>query len=621
MVSTKQADLEHPKGLVVVADDDPAMRALASAALQQDGHRVLVAKNGEEACRLFLEHEPDLMLMDIGMPVVDGYEACERLRRRPDSARLPILMLTGEDDPAAISRAYDVGATDFQTKPVNWRVLAERVRYMLRAKRDADELVRLAHYDSLTGLPNRATFRNQLSRALARSQRTGGLLAVIFLDLDGFKEINDTSGHGFGDQVLKLTAARLTHSLRSGDIFGPPAGPDALRPSASRFGGDEFTVVVPDLPNGDASTAIADRIRDGFSRPLLLQGEEVYVSVSTGVSVYPFDGPDADTLLKHADAAMYAAKAVGRNHHSRYLPVMESKASDRLSLGSDLRRALTHDELRLHFQPKISIDSGAVVGAEALIRWLHPERGFLPPSQFVDVAEEIGLGPQIGDWVIHTALAQAARWQSARSDPFPIAVNLSNSQFRNRNILDHIRQSISSHGLDARSFEVEITENVVIRNPPAARELLEGFKALGIRTAIDDFGTGQSALSTVTGLPFEILKMDRAFIRAIETSTSDRAVTASIIDIGHHLGMTVIAEGVETARQLELLSEMGCDQAQGFLFSEGLPADEFEVFLATRTRRANQEHTTDSASNGQAETGRFRTSTPERKRLRWVSSG
>ena len=550
-------DQEHPTGLVIVADDDPAMRALASAALQQDGHRVVVAKNGEEACRLFAECSPDLVLLDIGMPIVDGYEACERLRRRPDGARLPILMLTGEDDPSAITRAYDAGATDFQTKPVNWRVLAERVRYMLRAKRDADKLVRLAHYDSLTGLPNRATFRNQLSRALARSERTGGLLAVIFLDLDGFKEINDTSGHEFGDQVLKLTAARLTHSLRSGDIFGPPDGPDALRPSASRFGGDEFTVVVPDLPNGDASTAITDRIREGFSRPLRLQGQDVYISVSTGVSVYPFDGPDADTLLKHADAAMYAAKAVGRNHHSRYLPVMEATASDRLSLGADLRRALTQNELRLHFQPKIDIRTGDVIGAEALVRWQHPERGLLPPVEFVDVAEEIGLGPRLGDWVIQSTLAQSARWQAQHGQPFPIAANLSNSQFRNNNILDHIAASIRNHGLDPKCFEVEITEKVVIPNPPAARALLNGFKAFGIKTAIDDFGTGQSALSTITGLPFEILKIDRAFIQAIETTASDRAVAASIIDIGHHLGMTVIAEGVETERQLELLTDMG----------------------------------------------------------------
>ena len=565
-------------GLVLVADDDPTMRVMARAALEQDGHVVAVAANGEEACHVFAERSPDIVLMDINMPVVDGYEACARLRRRADGARIPILMLTGLDDAEAIARAYAAGATDFQTKPVSWRVLCERVRYMLRGKQDADKLRQLAQYDSLTGLLNRATFRDQLESAIAQGEERGGLLAVIFLDLDCFKEINDTYGHGFGDQVLRLTAERLAGSLRSSDTVMHPDR-EHVAPSAGRFGGDEFTIIARDIPNPETATALADRIRAAFTNPLHLEGQEVFVTVSTGVSVYPFDGTDADTLLKHADAAMYCAKTIGRNTHSRYRPVMGTTAAERLSLAGELRRAVERGELQLCFQPKVDITTRHVVGAEALLRWQHPKRGLLLPGEFVELAEEIGLGPQIGDWVLRSALSQSAGWRTLEDRPVPIAVNLFGSQFRLTGLLDQITQTINDCGLNTNSIEVEITESVVMHNRLAACELLAGFKVLGIKTAIDDFGTGQSALGTLRNLHVDALKMDRSFIRDLEINPSDRAITSSIVDMGHHLGMTVIAEGVETKEQLEVLEAMGCDQAQGFLFSQGLPAEEFQQLL------------------------------------------
>ncbi len=477
-----------------------------------------------------------------------------------------------------MARAYDVGATDFYAKPVNWRVLRERVKYMLRAKRDADELLKLAHYDILTGLPNRMTFRTQLKRGLRLAEEQGRLLAVIFLDLDGFKEINDTFGHGFGDQILKRVADRLTHSLRAGDTLGRAKRPESTL-VAGRFGGDEFTVCATDIQDVEAATTVADRIRDAFAGPFQLDGREVFVTASTGVSVYPFDGMDADTLLKHADAAMYDAKARGRNNHALYRPSMSTRASEKLALAGELRRALDREEFRVHYQPKVEFLKGTVVGAEALIRWQHPTRGLLAPADFLGLAEEIGLGPQIGDWLLRTTLSDCQRQSESGGRVFPIALNVSNSQFRVSGLVDQLTQALASYGLDPSCLALEITEDVVIHNPRAAREQLAAFKALGISTAIDDFGTGQSSLSTLRGLPVDGLKIDRSFVRDLDSSESARAITASIIDIGHHLRLTVIAEGVETEAQAALLGAMGCDQAQGFLFSQGLPSEEFRQFV------------------------------------------
>ena len=502
-----------PTGSVLVADDDPALLVLAQAALVPDGHTVVAARDGEEACRLFTEQVPDLVLLDVTMPVLDGYAACARLRRSAGGERTPILMLTANADAESVARAYEVGATDFQAKPVDWRVLRERVKYMLK------------------GL------------LLAEEQRQ--LLAVLFLDLDGFKEINDTFGHGFGDQILKLAAKRLARGLRAGDTLGHPGQPDPTV-VAGRFGGDEFTVFVSGIADVEGAEAVAERVRTVLASPFHAEGREVFVTASTGVSVYPFDGTDAETLLKHADAAMYAAKALGRNNHAPYRPAMGARASERLSLAGELRGAVDREEFRVHYQPKVEIRTGRMVGAEALIRWQHPERGLLKPSEFMGLAEELGLGPQIGDWVLRTSLAYSKRQSEHGGRLLPIALNVSNSQFRVNGFLDRITQAIATSGLDPSCLELEITENVVIHNRLAARELLAKFKALGIATAIDDFGTGQSALSTLKVLPADALKIDQSFVSDLDGSEGDRAITASIVDIGHHLGMTVIAEGVET---------------------------------------------------------------------------
>ena len=585
MPATAPQEDTDPTGLVLVADDDPALRVLAQTALEEDGHTVAVAEDGEEACRVFADQAPDLVLLDVGMSVLGGFDACARLRRSTGGAHTPILMLTQTEDAQSVARAYDVGATDFYAKPVNWRVLRERVKYMLRAKRDADELLKLAHYDILTGLPNRMTFRTHLTRGLRLAEEQDRRLAVIFLDLDGFKEINDTFGHGFGDQILILVGDRLTHCLRAGDTLMRPKQPDATL-VASRFGGDEFTVCATGIQDVAAATHIADRIRDAFGGPFQLEGHESFVTASTGVSVYPFDGMDPDSLLKHADAAMYEAKARGRNNHALYRPAMGAKTSEKLALAGDLRRAFDREEFRVHYQPKIELVNGSVVGAEALIRWQHQAQGLLAPADFLGLAEEIGLGPQIGDWLLRTTLSDCQRQIESGGRVLPIALNVSNSQFRVSGLLDQLTHALATYSLDPSCLSLEITEDAVIHNPRAAREQLAAFRALGISTVIDDFGTGQSSLSTLRELPVDGLKIDRSFIRDLDTSESARAITASITDIGHHLHLTVIAEGVETEEQLALLVAMGCDQAQGFLFSRGLPSDEFGRFVAEHVERS-----------------------------------
>ena len=328
---TNHTEERPATGLVLVADDDPTMRAMAQAVLEQDGHQVALARDGGEACRVFAEQAPDLVVLDVLMPSMGGYEACATLRGRTDGERTPILMLTGSDDPDAVTRASDVGATDFHTKPVNWWVLRERVKYMLKAEQDAKRLRQLAHYDGLTGLLNRSTFRSHLREGLRNAAEHAKLLAVVFLDLDGFKEINDTFGHGFGDQVLKLAAERLADDVRADNTVMHPSAHRATR-VAGRFGGDEFTVCVFEIPSVEAATAIADRIRASFTDPFRVDGREVFVTASAGVSVYPYDGTDADALLKHADVAMYEAKAAGRNKPARDKRSMSTTGSARLFL-------------------------------------------------------------------------------------------------------------------------------------------------------------------------------------------------------------------------------------------------------------------------------------------------
>ncbi len=450
--------------------------------------------------------------------------------------------------------------------------------------RRAEEQIRyLAFYDGLTGLANRELFKDRLNKALAAGVRQHRVMALLFLDLDRFKRINDTLGHHIGDQLLKSMADRLNHCVRETDSVAR-FGEDDHVACVSRLGGDEFTVLLTDLASPEDATIVARRIIESIPRPLNLQGHEVYVTTSIGISVFPFDGQDADTLIKHADTAMYEAKSKGRNNFQFFKNSLNATTAGRLELENDLRKALERDEFLLHYQPQVDMQTGRIIGAEALVRWLNPSRGMVSPGEFIPLAEDSGLIIPLTEWVIQEACKQNKAWQQAGLPPLRVAVNLSGQQFAQQKVAEAARRALAVSGLDAKYLEVELTESALMENKDVARTILERLKALNLTIAIDDFGTGYSSLSYLKTFPIDTLKIDRSFVRDITTDPNDAAITRAIVAMAQSLELEVIAEGVETEEQLRFLKDLGCNEYQGFLFSRPLPADEFTDLLQSRSQ-------------------------------------
>jgi len=438
-------------------------------------------------------------------------------------------------------------------------------------KHAEERLAHLAHHDALTDLPNRVTLDDRLAQSIAHATRSGRVTAVLFLDLDRFKDINDTLGHSTGDRLLKRVSERLSLCLRTGD-------------TVARSGGDEFIIVLADVAQTDDVTHVAKRIVDSFSRPFEVDGRELYASASVGISVFPDDGRDVDSLIQHADTAMYQAKDSGRNNFRFFTANMHAKALARLTLESDLRRAIERGQLVLHYQPVLSLASGEVVGAEALLRWNHPEHGLVMPAEFVSLAEETGLIVPIGAWVLDSACAQARAWDARGYGPLRMMVNISARQFQERNLGEVIDHALLVSGLPARRLELEMTESVVMRDTDETIRSLKSLKAKGLRLSVDDFGTGYSSLGYLKLFPVDTLKIDRSFIRDISIDAFDEAITSAIVGLARSLNLHVIAEGVETHTQLAFLRGVGCDEMQGHLFSAAVPAREFEALLSERRR-------------------------------------
>ncbi|HEY0832485.1 MAG TPA: EAL domain-containing protein [Azospirillum sp.] len=434
-------------------------------------------------------------------------------------------------------------------------------------RRAAEQRVQyLAHYDALTGLPNRTLLQDRLALAIAGARRNGTTVAVLFLDLDHFKVINDSLGHTVGDEVLKDVAVRLRQCLREGDTVG-------------RLGGDEFIIVLPDAGTAQDVAMVADRMIQSMARPLHIKEREFTVSPSIGISLFPEDGEDVERLIKNADAAMYQAKAAGRRALRFFTNAMDAQLNERLNLEANIRRALDLGQFRLHYQPQIHLETGRIVGLEALIRWAHPDLGMVPPGRFIPVAEESGLIATVSLWVLDEACRQAKLWQADGLPARRIAVNISALQFRNAELPDQVSAALHRHGLPPSSLEVEVTEGALIRNVDMAIHILASLKAMGVRVSIDDFGTGYSSLAYLQRFPVDTLKIDRSFISEIVDDHDGAAITKAIIGLGGTLGLTVIAEGVETEPQLDFLRRHGCHGAQGYLFSPPLPADETTLFL------------------------------------------
>jgi diguanylate cyclase (GGDEF)-like protein/PAS domain S-box-containing protein len=433
-------------------------------------------------------------------------------------------------------------------------------------KQAEERLAHLAHHDPLTDLPNRLMLDDRLAQSIAHAERNGRVAAVLFLDLDRFKDINDTLGHSTGDRLLTHVSGRLLECLRTGD-------------TVARSGGDEFIVVLADVAQLDDVTKVANRIVDSFSRPFGIDGRELYASASIGISVFPYDGHDVDSLIRCADTAMYQAKDSGRNNFQFFTANMHAKAVARLSLEGDLRRAIERGQFVLHYQPVLNLASGRVVGAEALLRWNHPDRGLILPADFVPLAEETGLIVSIGEWVLNSACAQAQSWTERGHDPIRVMVNISARQFQERNLGDVIDRALIAADLPADLLELEITESVVMRDTEDTIRSLKSLKAKGLRLSVDDFGTGYSSLGYLKLFPIDTLKIDRSFVRDISVDAFDEAIAAAIVGLARSLHLRVIAEGVETPTQLAFLRRVGCDEMQGHLFSSAVPADEFEALL------------------------------------------
>jgi diguanylate cyclase (GGDEF)-like protein len=443
----------------------------------------------------------------------------------------------------------------------------------ITARKQAEEQVRnLAYHDALTGLPNRLLFQDRLALAVAQAHRHRQGLAVLFLDLDRFKVINDSLGHTVGDRLVREVAARLRTCVREGD-------------TVARLGGDEFTLLLPHVGQAVDAAKVAKKVLDLVRIPFDIDARELFVTASMGISLYPDDGVDAETLVKNADTAMYRAKEQGRDLYQLYTPAMNATALERLALESSLRRALSQDELVLHYQPIFDVAAQRVQGVEALLRWHHPELGLVPPADFIPLAEVTGLILPMGPWVLRTACAQARAWQE-RQPGLSVAVNLSARQFQEASLVAQVTDALADSGLDPRCLQLEITESSAMQNAQTAIQTLRELKALGVGLSIDDFGTGYSSLSYLKRFPIDTLKIDQSFIRDIGRDPDDAAIASAIIALAHTLKLTVVAEGVETAGQLAFLAAHGCDRSQGYLLSRPLPADRCSELLSAPAKTA-----------------------------------
>jgi diguanylate cyclase (GGDEF)-like protein/PAS domain S-box-containing protein len=439
---------------------------------------------------------------------------------------------------------------------------------------DVTELIRYqeqleyqANYDSLTRLPNRNLLRDRLQHALIAAQRREQGVAVVFIDLDGFKNVNDSLGHSVGDRLLGVVAERLARCARASD-------------TVARHGGDEFVIVMTDTVDEQSLIAWMERVRVSISEPVWLDGTELYVGCSMGASLFPQDGHDAETLLKKADVAMYRAKDLGRNTFQFFQPEMNASASARMNMERRLRRALRDNEFLLHYQPQVDIVTGRIVGMEALVRWRDPEVGLVPPSSFIPVAEESGLIGQLTEWVLREACGQNKAWQDQGLPPARVSVNLSAREFHQRNIAELVTRVLEETGLAPQYLELELTESTIMRNAEEAVTMLNDLHALGIGLAIDDFGTGYSSLSYLKRFPVDRLKIDRSFVSDIGASSDDETITSAIIALAHSLELQVIAEGVETSAQLDFLRARACDEMQGYYFAKPMPRDAIPALLA-----------------------------------------
>ncbi|MDH3689840.1 MAG: EAL domain-containing protein [Gammaproteobacteria bacterium] len=704
--------------VVLVVDDDVSLRLIIRSTLEPGGFTVVEADNGQVALTVFNKVRPDIVLMDIMMPEMDGFAACKALRDLPSGWHVPIVMMTGLDDTESIERSYEAGATDFVTKPINYLLLSHRMNYVLRAKRTADHLRRsqtrlsnaqriarighwewdaqsqavhcsngireifgvanvdpflgienylarvhpddrelarhkiergikegrhyslpirisrpdgserivyqetefnvsrdgeisgaistvqditeqkhseekvryLSHYDSLTGLPNRVLFSENLKRAVANGSRYQRSVVVLLLDLDNFRRINQTLGFHAGDEVLKEVAERLSSFTRAGDVVSRDAGLDITTPDAcedeevvARFGGDEFVILLSEIARVEDAVFVAKRIRKAFALPFNVEGSEVYLTVSIGISAYPVDGLDAGILLKHAQVAVNHAKKKGPSQYQFYKQSLDAWARRRLSIETQLRKAIEKEEFEVYYQPRLNIQQDKVVAMEALVRWRHPERGLVWPAEFISIAEETGVILPLGEWVLHRACAETMRLHKMGLNELIVSVNLSAAQFRQKRPVQHLTRILTNVAIDPCFVELELTEGLLLEDRSTSLNTLAELREFGLSIAVDDFGTGYSSLSYLKRLPVNALKIDQSFVQGVDTDKRDAAITEAIIRLAHSLELKLIAEGVERPGQLTFLHARSCDEVQGYLICQPLTAERFAEWVSSES--------------------------------------
>jgi diguanylate cyclase (GGDEF)-like protein/PAS domain S-box-containing protein len=477
------------------------------------------------------------------------------------------VMIGGAGAPYGILGGYSRRPCMFAQESVNFLQSIANVLGTAIERRHAEEkLAYLARYDSLTGLANREMFRDRLAQSLAKAERDESMVGILYIDLDGFKNVNDSHGHDTGDKLLTLVAQRLQSCVRKSDTVG-------------RLGGDEFAIVVTGLADADTADVVAEKVVEQLARPFDLDGRETLITASIGISIYPVDGTDANLLLKNADTAMYQGKEQGRNNFQNYSVELDHAAAGRRQLALEMRHAIEHQEFELHYQPQVSLESGRIIGAEAFLRWWHPAHGMLAAGEFIEVAEETGLIVEIGQWVFETACKQAAEWQRSGFPDIFVAVNVSPVEIRRGKVVEQARQALEHSGLAPRHLEIELTESVVIDDAETFASTLAELKDLGISIAIDDFGTGYSSLSSLKNFPINKVKINQSFTRDIVAEPDDGAIVQAVIAMAHHLQLEVVSKGVETERQAGFLRRCRCDMAQGYLFGAPMQARYFKDLL------------------------------------------
>jgi len=553
------------KPTILVVDDMPGSIEILNQILA-DEYRVLFALNGEAGLEITRTQKPELILLDVSMPGMDGYQVCHELKSDPETRDIPIIFVTAKDQDEDQEMGFKIGAADYLTKPVRPATVKVRVKNQLQIRHSEELILHQALYDGLTHLPNRSLSVDRLRYSIAQDCRNQLKTALLFIDLDKFKEINDTLGHDAGDQLLKASALRFKQCVRKIDTVG-------------RLGGDEFVVILPGLEQVEDAKKVAENIIRVFSNPFTLSGMEVVVTVSIGIAFSPDDSDDYKKLLANADTAMYQSKEAGRNNYHLFNQKMNHNIKRRMEMEYHLRHALKLGELSVFYQPLVDIATRRIIGAEALLRWNNSVLGSVPPDEFIALAEQSGMIESIGAFVLTQGCEQFKDLIDQEGRALSLAVNVSPQQFRRGNLPELVDNILKLTGFAVERLELEVTEGLLLDNQGIVKESLQTIRQQGIGLSMDDFGTGYSSLSYLRKFPFDIIKIDQSFIREMNTNPSDQALVAAAIAMAHALGIKVIAEGVETEAQLACLVEKNCDIAQGYLFSRPLPIEEFKKMI------------------------------------------